>query len=263
MAAIKADASQRRGAGPLSRRYTDFVWLNDCLVKRYPFRLLPSLPPKRIGREGITCFCCRSLTEAADAHFLEQRRKGLKRFINMIANHPVTRDDGAVNVFLTETNFEAWRKRVKVSTDEESASKKLSHAQEMGIPADLDQKLSVLRARLPDLHASYQKLVTLAERNLGRLQAASADASRMALSLHTVGEGMPGCCYRSTGGEEGCPSCRGVARGLGEVADAWTTVAEQGERRATVLLQTSIEALKTQRDLYAAFRELFARHDRE
>lgn len=31
------------------RRYSDFAWLLDCLHKRYPFRQLPLLPPKRIG----------------------------------------------------------------------------------------------------------------------------------------------------------------------------------------------------------------------
>jgi sorting nexin-8 len=30
------------------RRYSDFVWLLDCLQKRYPFRRLPLLPPKRV-----------------------------------------------------------------------------------------------------------------------------------------------------------------------------------------------------------------------
>lgn len=56
-------------------------------------------------------------------------------------NHPVIRDDGALNVFMTEPSFEAWRKRVKVSTDEESMSKRLNLAQEMAIPADLEEKL--------------------------------------------------------------------------------------------------------------------------
>lgn len=32
------------------RRYSEFAFLWDCLVRRYPFRLLPQLPPKRIGR---------------------------------------------------------------------------------------------------------------------------------------------------------------------------------------------------------------------
>ena len=41
-------ASSRRGS-KVVRRYSDFVWLLDCLQKRYPFRQLPLLPPKRVG----------------------------------------------------------------------------------------------------------------------------------------------------------------------------------------------------------------------
>jgi sorting nexin-8 len=41
-------ASARRGS-KVVRRYSDFVWLLDCLQKRYPFRQLPLLPPKRVG----------------------------------------------------------------------------------------------------------------------------------------------------------------------------------------------------------------------
>lgn len=41
-------ASARRGSRVV-RRYSDFVWLLDCLQKRYPFRQLPLLPPKRVG----------------------------------------------------------------------------------------------------------------------------------------------------------------------------------------------------------------------
>jgi len=40
--------SQRR-ASTVVRRYSDFVWLLDCLHKRYPFRQLPLLPPKTIA----------------------------------------------------------------------------------------------------------------------------------------------------------------------------------------------------------------------
>ena len=40
----------RKGSSVV-RRYSDFVWLLDCLQKRYPFRRLPLLPPKRVQRE--------------------------------------------------------------------------------------------------------------------------------------------------------------------------------------------------------------------
>lgn len=38
-----------RKASSVIRRYSDFVWLLDCLHKRYPFRQLPLLPPKRVA----------------------------------------------------------------------------------------------------------------------------------------------------------------------------------------------------------------------
>lgn len=41
-------SSARRGSKVI-RRYSDFVWLLDCLHKRYPFRVLPLLPPKRMA----------------------------------------------------------------------------------------------------------------------------------------------------------------------------------------------------------------------
>lgn len=48
---LPADPWLQRAA-PVPRRYSEFVILWDCLVRRYPFRLLPSLPPKRLGRKS-------------------------------------------------------------------------------------------------------------------------------------------------------------------------------------------------------------------
>ena len=43
------EVKSRRRASAVTRRYSDFVWLLDCLHKRYPFRQLPLLPPKRVA----------------------------------------------------------------------------------------------------------------------------------------------------------------------------------------------------------------------
>ena len=154
----------------------------------------------------------------------------------MLVNHAVVGEDGALSVFLTEPAFEAWRKRVKVSSDEEFASRSpLSAAEEMRIPGDISEKLGILRDRLPAMLGSHQKLVTLAERSLARMQAASADASRIALALHTIGEELPACCHRAAGeGSAACSLCVGVGRGLGAVAEGWTREAEEGEKRVSV-----------------------------
>jgi len=52
----------QRGA-PVHRRYSEFVFLWDCLARRYPFRLFPALPPKRIGRKSIILLMLYTLLE--------------------------------------------------------------------------------------------------------------------------------------------------------------------------------------------------------
>lgn len=46
-------ASARRNS-KVVRRYSDFVWLLDCLHKKYPFRQLPLLPPKRVASKSTS-----------------------------------------------------------------------------------------------------------------------------------------------------------------------------------------------------------------
>lgn len=43
------EVKSTRRASTVVRRYSDFVWLLECLQKRYPFRQLPLLPPKRLA----------------------------------------------------------------------------------------------------------------------------------------------------------------------------------------------------------------------
>lgn len=44
--------SERLGSKVL-RRFSDFFWLWEVLLKRYPFRILPNLPPKKLGGSKV------------------------------------------------------------------------------------------------------------------------------------------------------------------------------------------------------------------
>lgn len=68
------------------RRYTDFEVFYELLIARFPYRLVPKLPPKKIG-----------MTE----NFITKRRSALARFLNIISRHPVLRRDPIVLFFLT------------------------------------------------------------------------------------------------------------------------------------------------------------------
>ena len=104
------EVKSARRASTVIRRYSDFVWLLDCLHKRYPFRQLPLLPPKKIAGESLeTEWKLPSLTSSvvngrhlsSDAGFIEKRRKGLVRFTNALVRHPNLSQEQLVVMFLT------------------------------------------------------------------------------------------------------------------------------------------------------------------
>jgi len=286
-------------ATPVHRRYSEFAFLWDCLTRRYPFRLFPALPPKRIG---------------PDEHFLEQRRKGLARSLNFVINHPIMKDDGLLVVFLTEPSFETWRKHSSISLDEESLSKRVDKIEEMTIPSDLEDKLAVVRSKLNPLIEQWQRICILAERIIRRREAAavrlplafqrsylpthftlphfsppaSSSPLSAASSILSISPNMDtafgsrydhftaqGDLARLTNtlravievnqpcwrGDE-CELSNGVRLGLEQVAAHTQRHSELSELRTRALFDATLEGIKAQRDLYIATRDLFIRHDR-
>lgn len=235
------EVTTERG-GSVPRRYSEFVFLWECLTRRYPFRLFPALPPKRIG---------------ADEQFLEQRKRGLSRALSFVINHPVIKEDGLLAVFLTEPSFEEWRKHSPISLDEESASKRVDRVEEMSIPSDLEEKLTAIRVRLNPLIEQWQRICILAERIIKRREAAAGDLARLTNTLRAVVE-VNEQCWRG----DDCELSNGVRSGLEQVAAHTQRHSEMSEIRTRSLLDTTLESLKGQRDLYIATRDLFLRHDR-
>lgn len=227
---------------PVHRRYSEFTFLWDCLVRRYPFRLLPALPPKRVQ---------------PDAAFIEQRRKGLARFLNAVINHPVIKEDGLLATFLSEPSFENWRKHTAVSLEEESASKRIDRIEEITVPSDLEDKLAFVRGKISPLIEQWQRICVLAERIIKRRESAAADLARLTNVLRAVVE-VNERCWR---GDE-CELCDGVRQGIVHVASHTQRQSDLLEQRTNALLYSTLEALKSQRDLYIAMRDLFVRRDR-
>ncbi|KAG9323171.1 hypothetical protein KVV02_001802 [Mortierella alpina] len=102
------------------RRYSDFWWLLEVLGKRFPYRILPNLPPKRLGGNNPLICALSTIKIVADEVFLERRLRGLIRFMNALMRHPVLRNDPLVLSFLTEpvrrlpTSIEYFRSMVHV-----------------------------------------------------------------------------------------------------------------------------------------------------
>lgn len=174
-----ADGTIARGGYRVVRRYSDFVWLLNCLLKRFPFRILPLLPPKRFAVNGHYL--------SSDEFFLERRRRGLSRFINELVKHPVLSREQLVVMFLSvPTELAVWRKQASVSVEDEFTGRAL--------PAGLIDSWSVEEAeRWEDVKEGvkteaelYTHLCLLIDRMEKRQESVAADHQRFASSLGTL-----------------------------------------------------------------------------
>lgn len=88
----------------VSRRYSDFEMFRQLLVQRFPFRIVPQLPPKKAMVSG-------------DDRFLEERRLGLKQFLDYVGRHPVYYNDEIVEFFMTESAADKFASKFKTKFD--------------------------------------------------------------------------------------------------------------------------------------------------
>ncbi|CAI6341226.1 unnamed protein product [Periconia digitata] len=173
-------ASTRRNS-KVVRRYSDFVWLLDCLHKRYPFRQLPLLPPKRVAINGNYI--------ATDASFVEKRRRGLARFSNALVRHPVLGQEQLVIMFLTvPTELAVWRKQANLSVQEEFTGKSLPPDLEDSLPKTLPDLFDTVRSGIRRSAETYINICNMMERLSKRNEGMAAEYSRFASALQVLTE---------------------------------------------------------------------------
>lgn len=96
----------------VQRRFKEFVALHHLLLIRFPYRLIPELPSKKFYGNGLSdsvltidAISVLSIIQfEGDIHFVEERRKALERFLNLVARHPTLSADSLVHSFLTAKN---------------------------------------------------------------------------------------------------------------------------------------------------------------
>ncbi|ORY76044.1 hypothetical protein BCR37DRAFT_383602 [Protomyces lactucae-debilis] len=230
------------------RRYSDFAWLLECLLKKYPFRQVPLLPPKRLAVNGIYI--------RIDAGFLEKRRRGLSRFANALERHPVFKIDQLVTTFLTvPTELAVWRKQASISVQEEFEDRYLAPDLEASLPQGIDDWMYKTRVALAPAIESFTSLVVTQERLIKRQEVAGTDHLRLSLTLNTFCE-QQGATYDVLGKEHG----PGIVRGLQALSRHHTTAQQTMEQECRALEDAVLEDLKRHRDTLTAMHELFVRH---
>ncbi|CAO3623160.1 unnamed protein product [Cunninghamella blakesleeana] len=235
--------SQKRSSIVL-RRFSDFWWLMEVLIRRYPFRMLPNLPPKKLG--------------GRDAAFLEKRRKGLSRFINAIVRHPVLRSDLVVTKFLTEpSELAAWRKQNPPSLEDEY-KRKQHNIDEMRliIPNNLIDQIQSTRSNVEASIKHYVNLCYIMERTIRRMHGQATDYVRYSIALNSLAESE----HRYHSSE--CKNCQLVVSGYEKVAKHMQRESSILDNQVSLSADGVLENLKRVRDLLVSFRELIDRKDR-
>ncbi|CAI7662398.1 unnamed protein product [Penicillium manginii] len=241
--------SARRGS-TVVRRYSDFVWLLDCLQKRFPFRQLPLLPPKRVSVNGTHL-------SADSSSFLEKRRRGLIRFTNSLVRHPILGQEQLVVMFLTvPTELSVWRKQATISVQDEFVGRALPPDLEDSLPPTLDETFDTVRSGVKRSAEVYINLCTLLERLAKRNDGLAADHLRFSLALQSLTEVTKDTYSVET---NDIPSLN-----MGITATARHLSVSQSllEDEARAWSAGVLEDLKRQRDCLVSVREMFDRRDR-
>ncbi|KTB16713.1 Sorting nexin MVP1 [Nakaseomyces glabratus] len=158
------------------RRYSDFLWLQEVLLKRYPFRMIPDLPPKKIGSQNL------------DPVFLNKRRIGLSKFINLVMKHPKLSKDDLVLTFLTvPTDLTSWRKQVSYDTADEFTDKRISKDFVKIWKKDLAEIWNNTANCIDELIDKWTKISILVDRHEKRLQIIANERKIMNDLIHDVG----------------------------------------------------------------------------
>ncbi|KAF2873864.1 hypothetical protein BDV95DRAFT_489798 [Massariosphaeria phaeospora] len=241
-------ASARRNSKVI-RRYSDFVWLLDCLHKRYPFRQLPLLPPKRVAINGNYL--------AADASFIEKRRRGLARFTNALVRHAVLSQEQLVVMFLTvPTELAVWRKQATISVQEEFAGKSLPPDLEDSLPKTLPELFDTVRSGVRRSTEVYINLCNMMERLTKRNEGMAAEYLRFSGALHSLTEASKDTYACDT-------------NDVPMLNEGLTSTAKHLEQSRALLEDEArgweegvLEDLKRQRDSLVSMRDLFDRREK-
>ncbi|KAF3483365.1 uncharacterized protein GIQ15_02689 [Arthroderma uncinatum] len=237
------EVKSARKATSVIRRYSDFVWLVDCLQKKFPFRQIPLLPPKRV---------------AADSNsFLDKRRRGLVRFANALVRHPVLNQEQLVVMFFTvPTELAVWRKQASISVQEEFTDKPLPPDLEDSLPSNLTDTFDTVRSGVRRSAEIHINLCLLMDRLVKRHQGLAAEQFRVSRALHALTESTMDTYAADTG------DVPLLNNGINATANHLQTSQGLLEDEAKAWDLGVLEDLKAQRDCLVAMRDVFDRRDR-
>ncbi|KAM5229361.1 sorting nexin-8 [Ctenodactylus gundi] len=244
---VEYEVSSQRFRSSVCRRYNDFVVFHEVLLHRFPYRMVPALPPKRML--GV------------DREFIEARRRALKRFINLVARHPPFSEDSTLKVFLTfgGTDVQSRLKEAAQAVGDEFLNCKLAARAKDFLPADIQSQFAVSRELIRNLYNSFHKLRDRAERMASRALDSASDLLIFGKELSALGSDTTPLPSWATPHLGTWTSLKQALKGLSvEFALLADKAAQQGRQEENDV----VEKLSLFLDLLQSYKDLCERHEK-
>lgn len=147
------------------RRYKDFVALFNYLVEKYPYRMIPTLPPKQTMMDTL----------------LEERRHGLQTWLTIISMHPVLGSSPILVTFLSDkTQDHQFRMRVMYEKQVDEFSRLRDDVE---LPLENHEKPAGSQNRLRKILYSLQRLHKIFDEQAFRAEQQARDMAEVDLIL--------------------------------------------------------------------------------
>lgn len=239
------EVSSQRYQSRVERRYNDFVTLFDILVQRFPYRAVPQLPPKRA---------------MADSHFIEERRRALRRFLTLVARHPVLGFDKAVNIFLTfgGTDVQARLKEYCKNVPDEFLTSDVARRSDELVSTDTTVQFAMAREQLRQVYICLTQLREAAQRMVDRSKMAAVDILVVGREFATLSNISKLESDWATGGNEAWNVVQSALRSLQSLL---VPIHEAHSEQSLHEEEEVLEELNLFLDLLVAYKALCDRHE--
>lgn len=195
--------------------------LLSILTKPLHFRMIPRLPPKQLMLDSL----------------LEERRKGLHRWLRIVSRHPIVGNDPLLVQFLTDRSEGHQEHLREVFSRELDEFSKLSENVEL--PLEDQGRLAASRETMRTMLNSVTKLKRLADQQSQRLHSQAKDIEEMGSVLKLIGSSHKQVFSGSTFDE--------MASGFKEVSNLSEQCAQQQHNSICERFNMLIDVLQAHR----------------
>ncbi|XP_013789133.1 sorting nexin-8-like isoform X2 [Limulus polyphemus] len=243
---VEYEVSSQRFNSVVQRRYNDFVVLHEMLLHRFPYRMIPQLPPKKLVK--------------TDAHFIEERRKALKRFLTLVVRHPNISEDPLIHFFLTFLGRDVQhnlKEQFRSAPDEFSTNRLAQTVEELD-PLDTPTQSRLARDLMKHVHSSVSKLRDAADSIKEQTLEGAVDMLTFGRELSWLADMANTDSEWSSGGNE---TWNHLKKGFKSLHPMFPPISNALAEHSKQEDEDVVEKLNLFLDLLSAYKELHDRYD--